>query len=720
MVWNIEEILQLNTLDFEESFSLAKYVSQQHLISEEEANKIIIKVLDIWENVDHSTKEIWKDLIESAGFYPYLLRMIESSNQLDVTSQIRTLYHTSNNLDKITFHKEQKILASLIADEQNLIVSAPTSFGKSLLIQEIIALDKYDNILIVQPTLALINETRISLKKFSDKYNIIVNTSQILGSKNIFILTAERVLEFEGLPNIDYCILDEFYKLSSLRDDERSDVLNIAMRKILKFNPIFYFIGPNIDQIPEGFQERYNAKFYKTNYSLVNTEIIQVDIEYQTTGVRNRAIEKEKKLFELLYNKRDEQSIVYVSSPQRAYTLANKYYTYLIDEGLLKDAQYLPICEWIEENLSREWGFNDLIKNHIGVHSGIIPKHLVHSMIEYFNECKLDVLFCTSTIIEGVNTSAKNVFIFDNKKGPNSLDFFDFSNIKGRAGRMLKHYTGRVYIFDSIPKREILDLDIPFYDQRIINDEILINLDREEVHTQHLEKYRELNDYDIDYLKIIKKNAVSVEGQKEIIRKLTFQLRTNPKLVLWDNFPDRFQLQFVVQLGWEHLLKPTETTRPMTINKLPVTIRKHNTKEIYTLIMEEKNFLEGRHLNWDEQRILDTAIENVFREKRHWISYKVPKWLNVVDSLQKIVCEKEGLNISGDYSFFASYLENEGVEERFSLLIDMGVPSSVINKLIHLIPKDLMNQELIQFVKNIRKDQVSSLMEYEVNKLKQL
>ncbi|WP_153731823.1 DEAD/DEAH box helicase [Sporosarcina obsidiansis] len=720
MDWNWEEILQINTLDFDKSFSLAKYVSQQHLINEEEANKIIIKVLDIWENVDPSTRELWMDLIESSGFYPYLLNLVESSNQLDTTSEIRTSYHSSNNLDNITFHKEQKVLAGLIEDEQNLIVSAPTSFGKSLLIQEIIALDKYDNILIVQPTLALINETRISLKKFSGKYNIIVNTSQILGLKNIFILTAERVLEFEGLPNINYCILDEFYKLSSLRDDERSDVLNIAMRKILKSNPIFYFIGPNIDQIPEGFRERYNAKFYKTNYSLVNTEMVQVDVEYQTTGVRKRAKEKEDKLFELLSNNRDEQSIVYVSSPQRAYTLANKYYAYLSDEGLLKDTQYLPICEWIEENLSREWGFNDLIKNYIGVHTGIIPKHLVHSMIEYFNEGKLEVLFCTSTIIEGVNTSAKNVFIFDNKKGPNSLDFFDFSNIKGRAGRMLKHYTGRVYIFDSIPKREDFDLDIPFHDQKIINDEILINLDREEVHAQHIDKYYELNDYDDDFLKVIKKNAVSVVGQKEIIRELKVQLSTNPSLVIWGNFPNKYQLQFVIQLAWEHLLKPTETTRPMTLNKLPVTIWKHNTKEIYTLIMEEKNYLEGRHLKWDEQRILDTAIENVFREKRHWISYKVPKWLSVVDSLQKIVCQKEGFNIAGDYSFFASYLENEGVAERFSLLIDMGVPSSVISKIIHIIPENLMNQELIEFVKNIKEDNASSLLEYEINKLKQL
>ncbi|MDP9744382.1 UNVERIFIED_ORG: hypothetical protein QE415_000775 [Bacillus thuringiensis] len=136
--------------------------------------------------------------------------------------------------------------------------------------------------------------------------------------------------------------------------------------------------------------------------------------------------------------------------------------------------------------------------------------------------------------------------------------------------------------------------------------------------------------------------------------------------------------------------------------------------------MEEQKYLKQQNPKWTEKRVIDTAIENVFREKRHWISYKVPKWLNVVNLLQKVLCKNEGLATSGDYSFFASYLENEGVEERFSLLIDMGIPSSVINKIDHLIPDDLKGQELIYFIKNLKRDDVSSLMAYEIDKIGQL
>ncbi|HHQ1002834.1 TPA: DEAD/DEAH box helicase, partial [Listeria innocua] len=147
------------------------------------------------------------------------------------------------------FHKEQKYLSNLIEKKENIVVSAPTSFGKSLLIQEIVASKKFLNILIIQPTLALINETRLKLKHYQE-YNIIVNTSQKMEQRNIFILTAERVLEYPNFPIVDYCILDEFYKVSSSRDDERSDILNIALKKVLDNNrTIFYFLGPNIDEI---------------------------------------------------------------------------------------------------------------------------------------------------------------------------------------------------------------------------------------------------------------------------------------------------------------------------------------------------------------------------------------------------------------------------------------------------------------------------------------
>jgi predicted GTPase len=46
------------------------------------------------------------------------------------------------------------------------------------LIEEMIASGKYKNIVVIQPTLALLDETRRKMKKYSSEYKIIIRTSQ--------------------------------------------------------------------------------------------------------------------------------------------------------------------------------------------------------------------------------------------------------------------------------------------------------------------------------------------------------------------------------------------------------------------------------------------------------------------------------------------------------------------------------------------------------------
>ena len=174
-------------------------------------------------------------------------------------------------------HIKQKELSDLLKSEVNVVASAPTSFGKSLLIEEIVASGIYNNIIIIQPTLALLDETRIKLRKYKDRYKTIVRTSQAysVDKGNLFLLTAERVMEYEEFPHIDLLIIDEFYKLSLRRKDERANILNNAFLRIVnKYNSKFYLLGPNIDGITEGFADKYNAVFFKSSYSLVDCDVI--------------------------------------------------------------------------------------------------------------------------------------------------------------------------------------------------------------------------------------------------------------------------------------------------------------------------------------------------------------------------------------------------------------------------------------------------------------
>ena len=201
---------------------------------QERGRSYLIKVIDVWENVPSHIKPIWEDLIEAIGFYPYIAKYKMFIGDLD--ARIRQEYHKSEYIPNKIFHRAQKELSELVLSKRNVIVSAPTSFGKSLLIEEIVAAGIYQNIVIIQPTLALLDETRIKLKSYSERYKIIVRTSQefSLEKGNIFLLTAERVLEYPNMPPIDLLIIDEFYKLSKTRDDNRANILNIAFIRLMK------------------------------------------------------------------------------------------------------------------------------------------------------------------------------------------------------------------------------------------------------------------------------------------------------------------------------------------------------------------------------------------------------------------------------------------------------------------------------------------------------
>jgi hypothetical protein len=547
----IEEIRASKTINQSKSFEYAQKCSKllRNPKEDDGARRIIINILDKWEKLDKSTYELWTDLIESAGFYPYLEREKDNLVFKNTAGEIRKEFHKSEYLEKY-FHEEQKTLSEILNSEKNIIVSAPTSFGKSLLIEEIVASKKYKNIVVIQPTLALLDETRKKLKKYKDYYKIIVRTSQEASKEkgNLFLLTAERIMEYKELPQIDFFVIDEFYKLDADRD-ERSHILNSAFNKLIKHKSKFYLLGPNIDKISEGFAKKYNAEFYQTKYSLVDNQVIDCYSKYNGKfGIKGPKREfKEKKLFELLLKLKNEQTIIYCSSPPRVRSLSKKFQNYLSKHEKKTQTEELSIIEWIKKNVSEKWNIIDCLNCGIGIHDGALQKHITSTIIKYFNENKLKYLFCTSTIIEGVNTSAKNIIFFDNKKGTNPVDFFDYSNIKGRSGRMMVHYVGRIFNFNEPPEKKDVIVNISFFEQNPVSDEVLIQLDEKDVKNRASEQYKRLEQIPKEEREIFKRNGISVKGQKEILKYLKESIHDCYDLLNWTS-PDKNQLKFLLDL----------------------------------------------------------------------------------------------------------------------------------------------------------------------------
>lgn len=679
--------------DFDFCFNLAKEISVSN------DSEKLIDVIENWNYVHPEVRSVFLSLIEGFGFYPYLNDGVE----LDLATLIRREYHKSQFVNKqgnsIVFHYEQKVLEEKINKKQNLVVSAPTSFGKSLLIEEFVARRKYENILIIQPTLALIDETRRKLSHYSDYYNIVVNTHQEIGEKNLFILTSERVLDI--LPNIDdidLFIIDEFYKIANNKKDDRVSHLNIAFYKILKFKPQLLFLTPLVDNISEDFIRKYDIQFYRTDYSLVNQKAKQISYESED--------EKEEKLFQLL-NDLSEPTIVYVRSPKRSENLAKKY----IEQFSLEEKKKFPVFEWIDENVSSDWILKKFLENGIGLHNGQYPRHIVNSQLDYFNSGDLKIIFATTSLIEGVNSIAKNVVIYDMLKGTHKITYFDFNNIKGRAGRMMKYYTGNIFYYDNPPERKDEFIDIPVVDQdHNLQSEILLNIDENDLKQSKLEDFQKLVEgVPEDLIEIFKNNYYDVEKQKSLFNYLISNGEQLDVLNWSTPMPDYDVLSETFRIINEGLIGKGGAVHRYTAKKCQQIINNNLSNAIQTELQYLYN--KKRDFHKEREELLNEAISNIFSFIKNQAKYEIPKVLSILQSIVNYIQNSD----SADYSLFIAKLEHEGVDENLSVLLDFGVPSSALRKI--RIPRDV---ETIDYVKENLELLSNRLLNYEIAKLSQI
>lgn len=717
----------IELIDDSKNFEIFSYISKKLIgdkDAQNEARNFIIHLIDKWGELPTQFKLMWEELIEAVGFYPYIEKYKMSIPSFD--GKVRQKYHTSS-IPNVVFHKEQKELAELLFEKRNVIVSAPTSFGKSLLIDEIISSQIYKNIVIIQPTLALLDETRIRLNKFRGDYKIIVRTSQPYNDsgRNIFLLTAERVLEYPSLPKIDLLILDEFYKISKKRDDSRANTLNIAFIKLMK-NPDckFYFLGPNVDDISNGFEQKYNAIFYRTDYSLVS-----VEEEDKSTNVKKK---KGGKVFEddlfIILDDMDEQTLIFCSSPQVARNLAFEYAKHLKNKGMTLRTQ-LPLAEWIQSNVNKDWSLVSCLNYGIGVHDGSLPKHIATSTIQYFNDRKLNFLFCTNTIIEGVNTSAKNVILYDNKIATNPIDFFDYSNIRGRAGRLMQHQIGKIITLQQPPKKTKTIVDIPAFEQNPIDDEVLVHHEEKDIIDvgTNKKRFEDFSKLDLELQAILKANNVSIKGQMEVLEILERDIQDPTKniYIIWNNLSDLFnRLHYLFNLCKNRFQNAGDKMKGLTIKQLAFLTQNycisHSIKDIITNRINYKKSNTPAD-EYNKQATVDEAIEFAFKFQKNWLQYYIPKWLGVMDKLQKYVAKKKGLP-AGDYSQVAKLVENEIMEESLQILTEYGIPTSAILKIKesykHL--KNKSEDEVVDFIISKRQEVETILTEYEKDTLKRI
>ncbi len=348
------------------------------------------------------------------------------SKQLEYIQEKNLLNHNPN----ISFTKVQIDFYNKIVENKRCIVSAPTSFGKTMLIKEYIYNYQPNKVVFIVPTNSLADELLDDFKKiFKDlNYNIFDSIKKLesINDKSIFIGTQEKYYNLiEYYDKIDLFVIDEAYKLTDPIKGSREVILNRSFIDTLENSNKIILLMPLVNTV-SGLEQ-------------LNFEILKSD--YAPVAKNFKPIKKlDKKIHDEIYEN-NKTNLIYFSSPK----YLEKFYV-----KNLKDIENPVIVSdnWIkrvEEDFHPEWLPIQALKSGIGIHYGPMPKFIQKKVIELFKKNKINNILATSSIIEGVNTPTKNIYIANSKDILGKNDLVKFKNLIGRAGRLGVHKVGNIF-----------------------------------------------------------------------------------------------------------------------------------------------------------------------------------------------------------------------------------------------------------------------------------
>ncbi|MEG1751932.1 MAG: DEAD/DEAH box helicase [Clostridia bacterium] len=366
------------------------------------------------------------------------------------------------------FFKSQKRIYNHLEDNA-FSFSGPTSVGKSFImrmfIKEKLLNNSNKNFAIIVPSKALINEISSNLINelkgllVEKNYRIITSAGSIALEQQhnfIFILTPERLLytliKYEKMI-IDYVFIDEAHKISE--KDSRSTfyykVIDMIIQRSNKTK--FIFASPNIPN-PEVFLKlipESKPNFMTTSYSPVtqlkylldykkNQSFIYNDKTQELTQIQNLLTLND--ILHMFFNDKSS-SIVYVNSRDKAIKSASEFATSL---SAINDEDLKKLSKEIISTIHEDYCLAELVLKGVAFHVGYLPSNIRQQIEDLYKSKKIRIMFCTSTLVEGVNLPADNLFITTYKRGTSNFSSVDFKNLIGRVGRIEYNLYGHVFL----------------------------------------------------------------------------------------------------------------------------------------------------------------------------------------------------------------------------------------------------------------------------------
>lgn len=417
------------------------------------------------------------------------------------------MYYNMNYLripteEKDRFFPAQKEIYDNL-DRPYFSYSAPTSMGKTFIMRIFIKHQIMNgikkNFALLIPTKALINEITgeliedLTILLKANNYRIVTSAGSIALEQEhnyIFVLTPERmlyILNDDPKLKLDYVFVDEAHKISS--GDKRSSFYYMVIDKLeeRRNHPHIIFASPNIpnpdvylDTLYDKGNEYDSGSQLACKYAPVSQLKYIVDLwernirifdSYSKRFIKLHDMSREYSLSEVIALIGDRKhNIVYCKSKNDAIQFARDYVDYkkLHDSTDNTDKKLLDLSEAIKSEVHSEYYLADLVQKGVAYHIGYLPANIRMQLENYYKEGLIKTMFCTSTLLEGVNLPAENLFITSYKKGLSNFSEVDFKNLMGRVGRAKYNLYGNVFVVRL--KKQDKEEDLQKFEELLKND----------------------------------------------------------------------------------------------------------------------------------------------------------------------------------------------------------------------------------------------------------
>lgn len=533
----------------------------------------------------------------------------------------------------------QKNLFETLNEEKYISISAPTSSGKSFILKKYIEeeLKRNENycVFYIVPSRALINQVSEELREYIPSIkvkNAFIENEFIEDDKLIYVITPERAIKIINsenaltLPNLIF--IDEIQNVEN--EDGRGNLFEYVYEELSKISNETKIItaGPFISNSNEIFEELFNktSKIVNTDLSPVFQlrTIIKLDIDFVslTLFINNKLayelkniikIDKIEKTFNsnignglskvisTLSNK-NESNLIYASRGDYAETWALKYSEAIIEEEELED-DLRDLIKYIKTDIHPKYFLVDCLKKRIAFHHGNLSEFVRKEIETLFEQGIIKTLFCTSTLLEGVNLPADNLFVVKPEKNKDELSDFEFGNLIGRAGRLKNTLFGTIY---CISKQNNIQWAEDYY---------LANYTKE-VKTSSSRALPEIEESDLG------KSSIQIESSK--IKNIITSLRN--KALKKDGSLDIFLAKHNLnEQKKERLIRSLknsikDVTIPYEIIKRNPTIDPILQDELYNRVMQDginKWVINTKSINYSNRKINREENSSIIFEEKN-------------------------------------------------------------------------------------------------------